>query len=199
MANAETTSTGQVPFRACICLEDPNQTHISSIDAQWETLSVAPPQESVQPASARPRFETLPGMGPGTQSTFARHVPPPLGASKPLHSGQSSLLRSALAVALSIGLAVVAVRVWLNNGDNSEPRSLAQTLAPTVQSHLVTAVSDPSSPPISDRAQPLAPLPDLAAEAPPRATKAEPAPMKSSRKWRPRPRKSELASSDNPY
>jgi hypothetical protein len=199
-----------LPIRACIQLEDLSQTaRTSSIDAAWETLSVAPTQENTfQTVSARPRFETLPGLGvesrPALQaeetewtttldgerlarSATVRSAPRAARASEPRRSGRSSVLSSILAAALSLGLAIFAVLVWNGSTGISGLPSRALS-ALSVQANSVTALSDTSPPPMTEPSRPLPSTVVLAPETPILPSKAESQPVQAQRTAQPAPR-----------
>jgi hypothetical protein len=147
----------------------------SSIDAEREALSVAPaPQCELQSVSARPRLETLPGIGPDEQaaprsqelewtttldgerspsSTRGRSMPP-LIRTKPRPARRSSLLLPALALALSLGLGVFA---W-TDGRGVSSRTAA---APGVESDVVGALMAASPPTLPAPSRPLTLAPSL--------------------------------------
>jgi hypothetical protein len=210
-----------LPFRTCIHLEDSSQAgRTSSIDAEWDALSVASTQPcALQALSARPRLDTLPGIGPAGRLASQAHElerMTTLGAGrpasatslrstqseapKPRRSLRSRLLVSTLAATLSSGLALVAVVVW----DSDTGLSASRALALGVQSNLAAAISapypspmsDPSQTPISALAPPLPPALVSAPEATEIASTAEPA--KPARRYKPL-RKAKVGRTDNPY
>jgi hypothetical protein len=184
-------TAGSLPIRACIRLEGFSQAaRTSSIDAEWESLSVAAMQESsVQTVLPRPRFETLPGLGTGGQpaahayetewtatldgerslsSTPECSAPLPPLTPKLRRSRRAPVLSSILAATLC--LAVVAVLAWRSRPDIFAPRSLESS----VQSNLAAELSQPSPPPTLLPAQPLPSARVLVAETTPATSKAEP-------------------------
>ena len=176
MPNPEPTSNDHpVPFRTCIRLEDVRHTRTSSIDAEWEALAIAPTQESTLPSvSARPRFETLPRLGPVSQ---------PAAAPTPPRSRRSPLLVAVLAAALSMSLALLVAFIWRNELEVFAP----PTLALGAQSNPIAATSEPSVSPLAAPAQPLAALVPTAVF-PTAASETEPPPAKPAHKSKPAPR-----------
>jgi len=199
LSKSPTRSEVPLPFRHCIRLEGFSQTgRTSSIDAEWEALSVASTHERTLPtASARPRFETLPGLGPASEPTASA---PPVTLA-PRVSARSPRLGSALAATLSLSLVVVAVLVWRSDtGIAAAPAPAA-----SVQSNLVVAMSDPSQLPMShasqppDTSQPRASSLARGPEASAATSKHDPPKFKPRRHGKPQPRKSVLLATDNPY
>lgn len=166
------THADHIPFRTCIRLEDVSQARTSSIDAEWESLSLAKAQERTLPtASARPRFETLPGIGPETRP---RAEPKPRGSrGRPLQL---------LAATLSLSLALVAALA----GPIDPGIFSARSPVLSVQSKFVaSATSEPSVSPISAPALPLAVARVSAAEPPLTASQSEPPRAKPMRRRKP--------------
>ena len=160
----------RVPFHTCIRLEDSSRARTSSIDAEWEALSAVPTECEVLPTvSARPRMETLPGIG-------TVDLPAPSVVPKPRRSAGSRLFISMLAATLTSSVAFVGMSAWQSH----EPHSFAIAPAPVArvpQPHLAEAPSWSSPAPVA-----------LALQAPAIAGDAEPAPAKLTRQDQPQPR-----------
>lgn len=124
-----------VPSHSCIRLEAMGENRTSSIDAGWDSLSLSHVREAdIQTVSARPHFETLPGLGPYSLPTHT-----PTDAPKQRRAQRSPLLVSALATTFAVGLAVLLT--WLTSpGLDARP-----SLTASVQSNLVAATSQPGS------------------------------------------------------
>ena len=209
MPNPETTANAaHFPARPCIHLEDVTKARTSAIDAEWESLSAAETKEVELPtALARPRFETLPGLGPETQPATVQ----------PRLSRRSSSRRSTLAATLALSLALGAVLVLRVCPGVFAP------LAAIDRANLVAAATKPALP-LSVPGEPLPAQIVAAAEAraaasPPELPSAKP--TRNNQPMRPLPaapgltaesraprwvpargrhaRQVELASSDNPY
>jgi len=186
---APTPNEDHVPSRPCIRVEGVRHAHMSSIDDGWETLSVAATQERTLPTvTARPRLETLPGIGPSSQ---------PALAAKPRRPRRSPIFVSLLAAMVAIGVALAALIAWRN-----APRMFAPpSLALAVQSDLGPVPSrPPSASTIAERARPLPAALALVAAAPTPSPKAEPPVAKVPRKSSTyRARQAKRAATDNPY
>jgi hypothetical protein len=159
-----------IPFHTCIRLEDSNQARTSSIDAEWERLFVVPTERNALPTvSARPRMETLPGLGTVDQ-------PAPTLVPKPRRSAGSRLFVSMVAATLASAVAFVGIRAW----ENRQPSSIAIALASVAPAALPRSAETPSwsSP------APVA----LAARAPALASNIELAPAKPAPLGTPEPR-----------
>ncbi|HYQ44969.1 MAG TPA: hypothetical protein VER11_23445 [Polyangiaceae bacterium] len=179
MPNRETTSDqAHVPFHSCIRLEDVGQARTSSIDAEWDTLSFAViPERTLPTVSARPRFETLPGLGPESEPAIA-----------PRRSHRPVLLVSMLAAALAIGFSFVAAVVERNSPILFAPPTLAPpVVTKSEQSNLPALTSEPP-PRTSDTAPPLPSARVAPAQAPALASKVEPPLAKVARNSRAMPR-----------
>lgn len=155
----------QIPLHTCIRLEESGRARTSSIDAEWETLSALPAQVQPLPrVTARPRIETLPGIG-------SVDLPPlEVALPNPQRSAGSRLLVSVFAATLASSLAFIGVSTWQTQQAHSsqQPNSISVALAA------------PASLPRSVPAQSLS-LPPPAAPAPPApatASIAEPSPTK---------------------
>jgi len=162
-----------VPFHSCIRLEDSSRARTSSIDAEWETLSVVATERSALPTvSARPRMETLPGIGTVDQPA-ATVVP------KPRRSAGSRLFISVLAATFTSSVAFIGISAW----QSQQPHSFAVALAPI-------APIAPAPPPRSAEAPSLSsPAPvALAARAPTLASNTELAPAKPASRGNAQPR-----------
>ena len=210
VSKSQARHDGPLPFRTCIRLEGASQTaRTSSIDAEWDSLWVeATRQSTLETVSARPRFETLPGLGTERQpeppapelectTTFAADrpassapeptAPPPTIATKARRSGRTPSLISILAAALSISLGFVGVFVWRNHPGISGPHSPALS-AHGDPSSLLADSSPLSLPPISTPSQPSASVLALEPQAPVAASQAEPPPATPSPEAKPAPR-----------
>jgi len=128
--------------------------------------------------SARPHFETLPGLGPESHRVGGFESQPATAARRPR---RPALLVSILAAAL----AIAAVFVWRN----SSVFFALPTLTPSVHSNLVALASSPSPTPlVADVAQPLPSVHIALPETRAPLGKAEAALAKPARKNKPMPR-----------
>ncbi|HYQ01145.1 MAG TPA: hypothetical protein VER96_20885 [Polyangiaceae bacterium] len=177
MPNPETTpDDARVPSHSCISLDDINQPRTSSIDAGWDTLSVVPAEEDLLPTvSARPRFETLPGLGPDSDLAVAP---------KPRRARRAPLGEFVLRAMLVLTLAAAVVVTWRNTSVFFEQAALV----PILQSNLVAVASQPVASPVAFVAPPLATAVALVAEPPVPASNVELPPAKPASQGKPLPR-----------
>jgi len=177
MPNPETTSDdARVPSHSCISLDDESRPRTSSIDAGWDTLSVVPVEEDLLPTvSARPRFETLPGLGPDSE---------PAVAPKPRRARRAPFGELVLRAMLVIALAAAVVVTWRNTSVFFEQAALV----PILQSNLVAVASQPVASPIAFAAPPLATTVALVAEPQESAPNVELPPAKPASQGKPLPR-----------
>ena len=177
MPTTETTSEqAHVPFHSCISLEDVNRARTSAIDAEWDALSPAPLREGALPTvAARPRFQTLPGLGPESELT---------AAAKARRSRRWAFI-TPLVAALAVFLTLIVV--FARRG---VPELLLRPApAPSVQPNLAARLAAPPPPlPSSELARPLTPTRIAEAHVPPPAAKLEALPTKPVRKLKPQPR-----------
>jgi|GEM_PF-1592549 len=192
MPNREVTSSPRapqlpdhhprVPFHTCIRLEDSSRARTSSIDAEWDALSVVSTEEcyALPTVSARPRMETLPGIG-------TVDLPAPSVVTKPRRSAGARLFFSVLAATLASSAAFIGISAWQSHGLHSVALSLAPVAlaAPATQPRSA-GVPSPSSPP-SPSPVTLAPQPGASVSAA-IVSNAEPAPAKPTRYGTTQPR-----------
>lgn len=199
-----------VPSHGCIRLEDSSQARTSSIDREWETLSaVLTPSNVLPTVSARPRMETLPGIG-------VVDLPVLAVAPEPRRSAGARFLISVLAATLASSAVFVGISAWQSYLPNSDAGELAPValVAAAPLTRLAEAQSLPSPSPVA-----------LAPEVPATASNTETPSTKTAGNGKPqqhaastalrasaeasaprpmttknlRPRKAALAPTDNPY
>ncbi|HEX2669481.1 MAG TPA: hypothetical protein VHM25_01350 [Polyangiaceae bacterium] len=143
----------RVPFHTCIRLEDVHRARTSSIDAEWETLSAVPTDEgnTLPIVSARPRMETLPGIGTVDEPT-------PNVVTKPRRSAGARLFVSMLAATFASSIAFVGASAWQSHEPNAVAIALAPAarVAPLAPAPLPRPVQIPSSSPSPVAVEPRA-------------------------------------------
>jgi len=187
----------------------------SWIDAGWEGVSVERAHMNELPVvTARPRLETLPGLGPdgkpiheaqemewtttlvharASRSTPVRSSPPPF-VPTPRFKRRWPIIFSTLAAALSVCLAKGAVIAWKSTPGIAAPTSHSSTSSPRSGAPAIAGIvpSDPSSSPIAAKVSAAA-APARAPGIRAAATSSEPLPLKPRYRGKPTPRSIEAA------